>query len=56
MSEISCKLLIIGGGPGGYAASGQASLALIRCWWKRHDWAALPQCGLHSIQGTDPRS
>ena len=57
MSDLSCKVLIIGGGPGGYVAAiraGELGLdtVLIEDGPVRRN---LPPCRLHPVQGADPR-
>ena len=58
MGEITAKVLIVGGGPGGYVAAiraGQLGLdtVLVEQGAKRAR-RHLPQCRLHSVQGADP--
>ena len=57
MKEITCKLLVIGAGPGGYVCAiraGQLGIDTVIVEARpagRH----LPQCRLHPVQGADPR-
>ena len=57
MNELRCKILVIGGGPGGYVGGNPR-----RPVWPRHDprrsrsaGRDVPQCRLHSLEGADPR-
>ncbi len=56
MNEITCKLLVIGAGPGGYVCAHPRRPARHRHHHRRGRGARrhLPQCRLHPVQGADP--
>ncbi len=60
MADITAKVLVVGGGPGGYVAAiraGQLGLdtVLVEQGGGRRAGRHLPQCRLHPVEGADPR-
>ena len=60
MAEIAAKVLVVGGGPGGYVAAiraGQLGLDVVlveQGGLRRRAGRHLPQCRLHSVEGDHP--